>query len=371
MLAAALLMYLYLLVAGRFTLFESGYCCARAFLLAEFAASLEWQLHTYLEYIGIRSWWTALLLLVSVYAIVFILSFHLERQVLRREYLAEFSWRELVTVAGIAIVVFLFSNMSFVMTNTPFTTEIRADIFNTRTLVDAVGLAVMYAFQSRLCEYMAKTETSTIQTMLKNQYGQYRNYNDSMELIQIKYHDLKHQIAGLRAETDVEKRKEWIDAMERELDATQMMEKTGSPVLDTLLSSRLTQAKKNQVHITYVVDGALLNFIHVTDLCAIFGNALDNAMESVILISDPEKRLIHLSVSARKNFLLIQVSNYCEHEVKMVDGQMPQTTKADAKNHGYGLKSIRYSVEKYDGSVAVETKDHWFELRILIPMKAG
>ena len=43
--------------------------------------------------------------------------------------------------------------------------------------------------------------------MLKSQYDQYRNYQDSLDLIQMKYHDLKHQITGLRAESDEEKRK--------------------------------------------------------------------------------------------------------------------------------------------------------------------
>ena len=43
--------------------------------------------------------------------------------------------------------------------------------------------------------------------ILKSQYEQYRNYQDSLDLIQMKYHDLKHQITALRAESDEEKRK--------------------------------------------------------------------------------------------------------------------------------------------------------------------
>ena len=49
-----------------------------------------------------------------------------------------------------------------------------------------------------------------MQNTLKAQYEQYRNYLESVEMIQIKCHDLKHQIAGLRTETDAEKRKEWL-----------------------------------------------------------------------------------------------------------------------------------------------------------------
>ena len=45
----------------------------------------------------------------------------------------------------------------------------------------------------------------------------------------------------------------------------------------------------------------------------------------------------------------------------------PVTTKADKDYHGFGLKSIQYSVEKYKGSVVVDTKDNWFDLKILLP----
>ena len=43
--------------------------------------------------------------------------------------------------------------------------------------------------------------------------------------------------------------------------------------------------------------------------------------------------------------------------------------KKDKENHGYGLKSIHYTVNKYDGAVSIDTNENWFELKVLIPMK--
>ena len=45
------------------------------------------------------------------------------------------------------------------------------------------------------------------------------------------------------------------------------------------------------------------------------------------------------------------------------------TTKKEKEFHGYGIKSIRYTVNKYDGAVSIDTKENWFDLKILIPMK--
>ena len=67
--------------------------------------------------------------------------------------------------------------------------------------------------------------------------------------------------------------------------------------------------------------------MHVTDICSIFGNALDNAIEHVSLIPDPEKRLIHLTVSAQKGFVFIKIENYCEAEISKNEEDLITTTK--------------------------------------------
>ena len=109
----------------------------------------------------------------------------------------------------------------------------------------------------------------------------------------------------------------------------------------------------------------------VTELCALLGNALDNAIENVVILDDPKKRLIHLSISLKKDFVFIQMRNYCEREPDWDGKGSIRTTKADKENHGYGIRSIRYTVEKYGGSTQVSWKDEWFELGLLIPRPAG
>ena len=196
---------------------------------------------------------------------------------------------------------------------------------------------------------------------------QYELSREKDELINIKYHDLKHQIAGLRCETDEEKRKKWIDAMEEEVSTFANAQRTGNQVLDTILAAKIFHCRKNNISITCVADGMLLDFIHVTDICSIFGNALDNAIEHVTMIPDKEKRLIHVTVSSKKGFVLIKFENYCETPVQKDERALIRTTKADKKNHGYGLSSIRATAEKYGGIVDFEQENDWFYLNILIP----
>jgi sensor histidine kinase regulating citrate/malate metabolism len=134
-----------------------------------------------------------------------------------------------------------------------------------------------------------------------------------------------------------------------------------------MLGAKIFQASKNQIRITCVADGKLLDFMHVTDICTIFGNALDNAIENAVLIEDPEKRMIHVTVSAQKSFVLINISNYFEGKIELKNNALPKTTKHDKCNHGFGLKSIGYAVEKYNGTMSVSAENNWFELKILMP----
>ena len=367
MIIAVAIMYVFLMVGGSMKPLGAGYCCARAFVLAEFVASLQWQIVSIVQVRGIQSFWTEILITIIIFGGCFVIDIYLERDYLKQDYLQQMTVKEVVAAAIMAVTIFAFSNLSFLSENVPFASKERADIFSMRTLIDFGGIAILHAYQSRISEYVAEKELSVMNVMLKSQYDQYRNYQDSLDLIQMKYHDLKHQITGLRAESDEEKRKKWIDSMENEIAAFENISRTGNQVLDTILAAKIFHCRKNHIQITCVADGKLLDHMHVTDICSIFGNALDNAIEHVILIPDPEKRLIHLTVSAQKGFVFIKIENYCEAEISKNEENLIATTKKDSKNHGFGLKSIRTAVEKYDGSVVFGVQQNWFELKILLP----
>ena len=367
MMIAAGMMYVFLMIGGKIKPLGTAYCCARAFVLAEFVASLQWQTVSNVQTWGNQSIWIEILITIFIFGGCFTLDIYLEKDLLKQNYLEQMTVKEVAAVAIMAVAIFAFSNLRFLNESAPFASRERADIFSIRTLIDLGGIAILYAYQSRISEYIAERELSVMNMMLKSQYEQYRNYQDSLDLIQMKYHDLKHQITGLRAESDEEKRKEWLDSMEKEISAFENITRTGNQVLDTILAAKIFHCRKNNIQITCVADGKLLDYMQVTDICSIFGNALDNAIEHVILIPDPKKRLIHLTVSAQKGFVFIKIENYCEAEINKNDENLIATTKTDSKNHGFGLKSIRTAVEKYDGSLAFGVQQNWFELKILLP----
>ena len=96
----------------------------------------------------------------------------------------------------------------------------------------------------------------------------------------------------LRSETSEEKA-HYLDAMEQEIRSYEAQNKTGNEVLDTILTSKSLYCQQHGITLTCVADGAALDFMDTMDLCSLFGNALDNAIESVEKLPDSEQRLIH------------------------------------------------------------------------------
>ena len=241
------------------------------------------------------------------------------------------------------------------------------EMFTIRTLVDLSGMAVLYAYHIQTRELQMKFEVDTLQNILEMQYKNYQLSQESIEIVNQKYHDLKHQITLLKAEANSQKSIQYLEEMEQDIRSYEAQNKTGNKVLDAVLTSKSLYCHNNDISLTCVADGTLLDFMAEMDISALFGNVLDNAIESVQKLDDKEKRLIHLSVAEQKSFLRIRVENYTEENISFRNG-MPVTTKKDKHLHGFGMKSIQSTVRKYGGSVTTGLRDNWFELRILIPL---
>ena len=359
-----------ILLLSRVDLKGACYLGVHAFVLAEFAAALQWQLHYYLWKDSEPFWLMKYGLLAAVFAAVFLIAWITFSRLNAPQGQIPVATGELVIVVIVGVLCFAMSNLSFYDRGNPFSGVHASDIMNIRTLVDFAGIAVLVAFYIQRMQAQAQKELTALQTILESQYAQYLLSRETIEMINRKYHDIKHLIAVLRAEPDAQVRERWLNAMEADIRAYEIQNKTGNRVLDTVLTGKSLYCQNQGIELLVVADGKLLSFMDVADICTVFGNALDNAIECELKIPDPSKRIIRLVLSAQKQFLLLKVENYCPFHTDFRDG-LPATTKEDPSNHGFGLKSIRHTAQKYGGSITAAIEDDWFVLKMLIPMGSG
>ncbi|EOS23119.1 hypothetical protein C806_03222 [Lachnospiraceae bacterium 3-1] len=361
------IMYLFIFSSCKMGAKDTGYCCVRAFVLAEFMASLEWEVECFFYYD--MKWnhaWNRVLWLAVTYSGVCLACCLIEGKLLKQEKDLDIENRELISCIIIGAAVFLMSNLGYTSLKTPFTVTLYPEIFIIRTMIDLGGIAILYAYHLQRINLRIRYEYESMQNILHHQYIQYEQSQEAIDLINYKYHDLKHYILMLKLEENEQKRNDCLKQMEEELKGYGMQYKTGNQVLDTLLTSKNLYCTKKQIVMTCVVDGALFDFMDDIDICSIFGNALDNAIECEEKIQ-VGKRLIEVTAFSQRKFLIIRFENYYEGELEFQRG-LPITTKKETQFHGYGLKSLCYTVRKYGGEVDISTQENWFSLKILIPM---
>lgn len=367
MLVLILMMYGCLRLCVRVSAVMTAYCTLKAFLFAEFMASFEWQFSYYYQWPIRLSIPAQFLIAVGTYFVCCLLFWRLEKWEQKESGAYEISPQELLIASAITILVFVMSNFSFFVESSPFSGSGLFDMFNIRTLFDLMGLVVIYAFQRRILDCEIKADMAATEAALRDQYNKYRNYQDDIELIHLKYHDLKHQLEDLRESVHEDGQKLLIDHIESELREYRPQLDTGNAVLNALLDGRRVLCQRKGITVTVVADGKLLSFLSTADMCTIIGNALDNAVECVSEIEDPQKRLIHLEVTSNKGFVLVRVDNPIERPVSF-SGGLPRSGKANVPGHGLGTRSIQRTVEKLGGNAVFECVNDSFVLRIIFPV---
>ena len=362
-----LLLLGYIYICNDFSLREAGFYFVKAFINGEFAASLCWQIYYYLRYIrGIQGELLKWVELILVYAVIFTILALMELNLKKDLEELHITRRELLVVIIIAASVFAMSNLSYLDQNGLFSGTFVMDIFIIRTLVDLSGIAVLYAYHVQVKEIQIRFEKETLHNIMEMQYKNYQLSKENIDMVNRKYHDLKHQINLLKTQAYVGKSTSYLEKMEREIRVYETQHKTGNQILDAVLTNKAMICQNKEIELKFIVDGGALSFMEDMDVSALFGNMLDNAIESAEKQREKQKRLIWLYVTKEKQFVRIRTENYCDEKIQFKNG-MPVTTKKDRRLHGYGMKSIKSTVEKYHGSVVAAQENNWFELKILLP----
>ena len=362
------LITVYLYVQADISVYNAVYLAARVYVLGEFAASLEWQLFYFgLIRMGVPlSMPSNMIFMPAVHGLVFLLAWIWERKFGGdyRSLQVSRSWLSGVLITAAAT--YATSNLSYVLSDTPFTSSHPAEIFQIRTLFDLAGLVLLQGIHLLHLRVEEEMRARALEQTIIQQRENYRLAEESVDLVNQKYHDLKHQIQFLRTQAAGEDKNRYLDQMEKEIEQYEALRRTGNDALDTILTSKSFTCQKKQIQLIAVVDGALLNGMDPLDTGALFGNAMDNAIEAVSRFSDPEQRIIRLNVNSWKGFIRILVENRYEGEVLMKGGY-PVTLKEDERYHGFGVRSMEKTAEQYGGSLRISTENGWFRVSILLP----
>ncbi len=202
-----------------------------------------------------------------------------------------------------------------------------------------------------------------IRQILAKEEQQYEMSKEYIDLINLKCHDLKHQLYALRKgsiqSAELDEMETIVNNFDAEFD-------TGNEALDVVLTEKSRMCVQKNITFTCIADGEKMNFITPSNIYSMVGNILDNAIEGVETLDNIELRFISLKIVEESGVLHLHEENYLDKDIHIKEG-LPITSKDDKLSHGFGVKSIQMIAEKYNGLAKFSTKENLFVVDIILP----
>ena len=205
------------------------------------------------------------------------------------------------------------------------------------------------AYQRELVE----THYQEVETMYRQMRGWRHDYRSHIQAMK-----------ALAADGDVEAIKDYLDQLDTELNTVDTVVKTGDPMADAILKSKISLARARHIGVTADACIPVKLSMSGLDLCIILGNLFDNAIEASMKLPESQ-RLIRIYMDMKNTQLYISFTNFTAEKKMVRRGKVFETTKG--AGHGLGLARMDAIIERLDGYVSRNSEDGAFTTEILIP----
>lgn len=184
-------------------------------------------------------------------------------------------------------------------------------------------------------------------------------------------HDMQGHLTLINnylTEQNYDKLSAYLHSLSDAYAVTKTAYQTGSTITDSILNQKHPQFTENDIAVHIYNDLSELNIIGDFELCIIFSNAIQNAVEACIQIEDRTRRQITIRLQSNGDILALEIVNSVNRPVKIMNNHIA-TGKSDKQNHGFGLMQIERIVSNLDGKMYLECTDTEFHL--VIRLKKG
>lgn len=270
-------------------------------------------------------------------------------------------------ISGIltAAVYFLLIAFSWFIGNMEFTTiSIKSLFLWGGALLEILLFLVM---EGTLFLYKRGFESQTEQfrrNLMENQYEEIKDVYMDMRGWRHDYHNHMQVMKAQLALGNLEEIGEYLNALEKELDHVDTLVKSGNLMVDAILNSKLTLARRQKISVNCKVKVPEKLPVEDVDLCVILGNLMDNALEACKLIEEKD-RFIRIYMTVNKSQLYLSIQNSAREEPDFNERNYISKKRG---NHGLGMKRVQTAAEKYCGYLNLANEPGIFAAEVTMPI---
>ncbi|MEG1131562.1 MAG: ATP-binding protein [Romboutsia sp.] len=211
-------------------------------------------------------------------------------------------------------------------------------------------------------------ENKIMKEKMDMEYKYYSKMKDNQERVRQLYHDMKnHMVCINNLNNDNQNLNEYIKEINSEIEKCENSFNTGNIILDIILNEKKDICINKNIKFTPYIEFKKCEFIKVNDVCTIFSNLIDNAIEACEKLECNKSYIILKSSYINENFFVMKIENSKINDIEIKSGNL-LTDKEDRLTHGIGLENVKRAVYKYNGEIDINYEDDKFIVKILIPL---
>lgn len=228
--------------------------------------------------------------------------------------------------------------------------------------------ALVFVLYDRLSESnKAKLDSAIFEQEKKFYYEQCLYMQQNEENIRSFRHDMKNHLFTIAENIRTgkyEQAESYIKSMVNDkLYNERIYSSTGNIAIDSVLNYKLNEAAGKDIRVNANIKVPSDIVVDPTDITSIVGNLLDNSINAVSELNEENKE-ININLSYDRGRLFIAIQNKFDGEIKISDGR--PVTKKDTAEHGYGLKNVERTLEKYNGQIEYQYCDGIFKVSAMM-----
>lgn len=229
--------------------------------------------------------------------------------------------------------------------------------FGISTLIVLSGTEVYFRSET----YRKEAEEADKHLLL--QYQLFLKEKEQDEQLRSLHHDMKHHMEVLNQLSELNEVKQYVGMLKKEAEKALDQLDTGNAVLNIILENKTRVCRELDIRLEAGIRFDHTEFLSSMDICSLFVNCLDNAIEATKELDD--SRLIEIAGGWINDTLVVRIQNTFKHELKTENGRLV-STKSEV-GHGYGIKNAISVVEKYGGTFNTKVEGQKFIVTWMIP----
>lgn len=195
-----------------------------------------------------------------------------------------------------------------------------------------------------------------------NYYNRLSQYNNDLRKFRHDYKNLQIGLLARLKEGNIDEAIKFLNDCNSMVSTSGVIFHTGNTIIDSMLFDKLSQVKDTNITLSF--NGVFPeNPMNAADLCAVFGNLVDNTIEACLRLPENHTKNIEIHLMPQQDYLFISFMNPVTEKVK-INNNSVATTKGNKDNHGIGLYSVKKILKKYDGHLTMDCSNTTFTTKI-------